>query len=190
MVAYNLGSKIEIIMVSFGVLMLLIVVGGIVALGTYLGRLAGGKVKGATRFLCLLPTVSAILISVAGFVLNMGWCRFGLLFLMVPVWYTLLLIVSSSASAPVMKHSSLVKTAYIFSHILYVVSGLILPDGGDIGPSYVFFGLINNYPDGLEMISILMFAGSIALMIIQIVTARKLSKRDSVNACDPLQINE
>ena len=94
----------------------------------------------------------------------------------------MLLIVSSSASAPAMNKSSLIKTSYILSHVFYVASGLVMPDGGDVGPSYVFFGLINNYPDRLEFFAFALFAASIALMIVQIVAARKLSKESEQTA--------
>ena len=80
-----LQEKITVIYFSFGALMLLTVLAGMIVLGVYFGKQAGGKTGKMRRFLCLIPTVAAILISVAGFVFNMGWYRFMMIFLLVPV---------------------------------------------------------------------------------------------------------
>ncbi|MBE6760036.1 MAG: hypothetical protein E7554_08105 [Ruminococcaceae bacterium] len=176
MITYEREFSAEVMMLVVGGLMVLLVAGGIFALGTFLGRIAGGRTKVKTRFLCLLPTAAAILISIAGFIFNIGWCRIMLIFLLIPIWYPLLLVVSASASAPAMKQSALIRTCYIISHVFYVLSGLVLPDVGDEGPSYMFFGLIKYSHDGLMVLSAAMFIVSIATMIIQIVVAASINK--------------
>ena len=176
MITYDHGFSVEVMMLVFGGLMVLLVAGGIIALGTFLGRIAGGRTKGKTRFLCLLPTAAAILMSIVGFIFNIGWCRIMLIFLLIPIWYPLLLVVSASASAPAIKQSTLIRICYIISHVFYVLSGLVLPDVGDEGPSYMFFGLIKYSHDGLFVLASALFIASIAAMIVQIVAAVKINK--------------
>ncbi len=185
MITYNLGFDRDILLVVLFGLFLLIATVVIIGLGTFIGRIAGGKTRGKTRFLCLLPTVAAVLISIPGFIFNMGWCRFMLIFMLVPVWYPLLLVVSASASAPAIKQSDLIRTCYIISHVFYVLSGLVLPDVGDDGPSYMFFGLIKYSHDGLMALSAVLFIASIATMIVQIVAAVKFNKASQLNQQKP-----
>ena len=162
----------NIIAVAFAGAIALAAVTGIVWLGIIIGRKFGGDAERKTRVLCLVPTVISILISLVGFVTNFGWGRFGMTFMLLPVWYPLLLVVSSSASASVIKKSASVRIIYVLSHVLYVLSGLAMPDGGDTGPSYVFFGLIKGDTSSMELPAIAMFIHALVLMIVQIIIAR------------------
>lgn len=160
------------IVAAFGGVIVLAVIIGLVCLGAYIGRKAGGEAKKSTRVLCLVPTVISILISLVGFVTNFGWYRFMMTYMLLPVWYPLLLIISSSAAAATIKKSGTVKVIYLLSHILYVVSGLAMPDGGDDGSAYVFFGQIKCGDYGLEAVAVTMFVYALALIIVQIIIAR------------------
>jgi len=170
----------EMILVGFGAAMVLVVFAVLIALGIYIGKkvvsgsVENGEMKGVAGY--IVPSVIAILISAAGFFLNFGWYRFGMLYMLVPVWYTLLLIVSSVASVPIIRTSGKIKLCYAVSHICYIASGLLMPDGGDEGPGYFFFGLVNDYPSGLELVAVGLFIISMVTMIIQIIAARRHEK--------------
>lgn len=96
-----------------------------------------------------------------------------------PFLYSLVFLLIEIFSARKMEEAPSLKLLSVFSWISYLLSFLLLPDGGDTGSMYVFFGLLHSDP-------ILSIAGSLcgmavtastALLIAQLCILLKIRKR-------------
>ena len=88
--------------------------------------------------------IICILIMIASWILNIGWYRMFLTFLAVPVVHAVFFAVVSVKAISKFVLSDALKKYTLISHAAYASAYLLLPDGGDYGPMYVFFGLIRN----------------------------------------------
>jgi len=167
----KISDNIPYAAIVFGGLIAVGVCVGLIALALFLGLRIGGKTNKKSVILCLVPTVAVYFVSVAGFVMNLGLHRLLMFFVLLPLWYPLLLLMSSAASASSIGSSVLLKITYVLSHICYVASGLVMPDIGNVGPGFVFFGLITDYPDWLSRIADILFTVSIVSMSSQLIIA-------------------
>lgn len=118
-----------------------------------------------------LISILFVIISIVSWVFNMGWLRFIMTFLAVPIIHTIAFIIINSFSLSYIDKSVKLKRYVNLSYITYLLGYLSLPDGGDVGPMYVFFGLIHNdiVANISYIISSISFIGNIVLFILQIV---------------------
>lgn len=125
-----------------------------------------------------LIAVLFVIIAVVSWIFNMGWLRFILTFLAVPIIHTIAFMIINNISLPYINKSVKLKRYVVLTYITYLLSYLLLPDGGDVGPMYVFFGLIHN--DVVASISYnissIVFIGNIVLLVLQIIERRKIKK--------------
>ena len=96
----------------------------------------------AVRMGRIFCSVICTLIAILAFFANFGWIRFMLFFLLVPLWYPAVLILYSVLITRRSVGSWLTRVCFIFNHLLFLAAPMLLPDGGDYGPQYVFFGQI------------------------------------------------
>lgn len=125
-----------------------------------------------------LVAILFVLIAIASWVLNMGWLRFIMTFLAVPIIHTIAFMIINNFSLSYIDKSVKLKRFVILSYITYLLGYLLLPDVSDYGPMYVFFGLIHNdiVANISYNISSVAFMGNIVLLILQIVERRKVKK--------------
>jgi len=118
-----------------------------------------------------LISILFVIIAIVSWVFNMGWLRFIMTFLAVPIIHTIAFIIINSFSLSYIDKSVKLKRYVNLSYITYLLGYLSLPDGGDVGPMYVFFGLIHNdiVANISYIISSISFIGNIVLFILQIV---------------------
>ncbi len=120
------------------------------------------------------------MIAAASWFVNMGWIRFALTFLLVPFLHVIIFFVTNLFAASYLERSKTMKWLQIGFCLTYLAIHLLLPDAGDIGSMYFFFGLIRN--DVLSDIAFYLaeFAFWIhaALFIWQIILMIKLKRAD------------
>lgn len=128
-----------------------------------------------------LVAILFVIIAIASWVLNMGWLRFILTFLAVPIIHTIAFMIINNFSLSYIDKSVKLKKYVVLTYITYLVGYLLLPDGGDLGSMYVFFGLIHN--DVVASISYnissIVFIGNIVLLILQLIERKKVKKENS-----------
>ena len=92
----------------------------------------------------ILLTLLCIAIAAASWIFNMGWIRFIMTFLLIPFIHAIVFFLVNLFSSKYIQKSKKSRNIYIMLCITYLLFYLLLPDGGDVGEMYVFFGLIHN----------------------------------------------
>ena len=127
-------------------------------------------------------SILCILIAVVSWITNMGWYRFIMMMIALPFIHAVAFFFINHFSVAYMNQFRMLKMIIIFSYIFYLTGYIFLPDGGDIGPMYVFFGLVHS-DSIIELcfvISTIGFLGNVACSIIQIIGSIKLKKSKTV----------
>ena len=117
-----------------------------------------------------------VIIAIISWILNMGWLRVIMTIYAVPIIHTIAFIIINIFSLSYINKSVKLKRYVDLTYITYLVSYLLFSDCADVGPMYVFFGLIHN--DDVAYISYtissIAFIGNITLLVLQITELRKL----------------
>ena len=127
-------------------------------------------------------TVIAALISIAvaaaSWVFNMGWIRFFMTFLLIPIVHAIVFLLSNLSFAKYTGKSSVMEKLNAFFIITYLISYLLMPDAGDIGEMYFFFGLIqsDNLSNIAFFVSNIAFICHIVLFVLQIIKINKIKQ--------------
>ena len=131
----------------------------------------------------MLMSIFYILIVIASWFLNMGWIRFFMTFLLIPFIHAVVFILTNFFATKYFDKSTKIRKLNLWFTISYLIAYLLMPDGGDIGGLYFFFGLIHN--DTLSyvanFISSIAVMGHIVMFIMQIVEIKKIKKNISIN---------
>lgn len=128
-----------------------------------------------------------ILIVAISWITNMGWIRFFLTFLMVPVIHALVFFWTNYFSAKYCEIVPNLKKLTWFFMLTYLLPYLLTPDGGDIGGIYFFFGLVKNdtLANIANYIAGIALSFHIALFVVMIMEIRKGKKaKNTVNTED------
>lgn len=88
--------------------------------------------------------ILCLLVMVASWILNIGWFRLILTWLAFPIIHFVLFAILNGKAMLKLFLSQKLKIYTLLSYATYIISYLFLPDGGDYGPMYVFFGLLHN----------------------------------------------
>ena len=124
----------------------------------------------------ILYTVAAIVIAAISWILNMGWIRFFMTFLGIPFIHGIVFFLANMFFAKYTDRSRGMSALNLWFVISYLVVYLLLPDGGDYGEAYFFFGLIQS--DALSgvagLISNAAIVAHIVLFVLQIISMRKI----------------
>lgn len=132
----------------------------------------------SSRIRTIIISVVAVIIAAVSYVLNMGWIRFFMIFLMIPFIHAAILIVTNVFMAKYIDKSKKMRWLNLLFILTYLVFYIFLPDGGDYGETYFFFGLIESdslYEIALN-ISLIALLGHIVTLVLQIVLATKIRK--------------
>ncbi|MBE7011992.1 MAG: hypothetical protein E7415_04900 [Ruminococcaceae bacterium] len=131
-------------------------------------------------------TVISIIIAAASWVLNFGWLRFFMTFLLIPVIHGIVFFSLSIFFAVYVDKSPKMLKFNVFFIITYLLSYVFMPDGADRGEMYFFFGLIHN--DSLSSIAFyisgISFIVHIVLFFMQIFEVRKIKKAKLISEND------
>lgn len=92
----------------------------------------------------LLASVLSVVIATASWLFNFGWIRFFLTFLCVPFVHAAVFFLTNILVAMYAEWSKKIGAIQICFGITYLLSYLLLPDAGDYGESYFFFGLVRS----------------------------------------------
>lgn len=130
----------------------------------------------------ILASLLCIVIAGSSWVLNMGWIRFIMTFMLIPFIHAIIFFLINLFTAGYIHKSKKLRNFNIFFCLTYLLFYILLPDGGDTGEIYVFFGLIHNnlFSSICNKISDSAILGHIVLLILQIVEVMKI-KKSSVN---------
>lgn len=163
-------------------LYILIAVIGIVALvivvSTVITLIKSYKKGDLIKRKVIAVTLTCIAVAAASWIFNMGWIRFIMTLLLIPFIHAIIFFLVNIFSSKYLLKSKKTKHIYIIFCITYLLFYLLLPDGGDVGEMYVFFGLIhsNTISNICNSISSFAILAHIILLILQIAEIIKIRK--------------
>lgn len=127
----------------------------------------------------IICTFGSIIIAAASWIFNVGWFRFFMTILLVPIIHGIAFFLANMFFAKYTDRSLKMLRMNLLFIITYLIAYLFMPDGGDIGEMYFFFGLIHN--DMLSKIAFLISSsaaiGHIVLFVMQIVEMMEIKKK-------------
>ncbi len=91
-----------------------------------------------------LGSILLIGIAAASWLMNMGWIRVAMTLFLVPFVHSFLFFITNVWVANYRAESKKLKAINRWFCVSYLLGYLLLPDGGDVGGLYVFFGLVQN----------------------------------------------
>ncbi len=91
----------------------------------------------------IISIACTILVAVSYF-FNIGWLRVFGLWLGIPFIHAMFFVATNSLSADYIEMSPVLRINVVMTDITYFLAYALLPDGGDVGGAYAFFGLIHN----------------------------------------------
>ncbi len=123
-------------------------------------------------------TIGCTVIAIVSWLFNIGLFRFCMIFTGLPFIHSMLFVVSNSLSANHIEEYDSVKKNVISSYVTYLAAHVLLPDAGDYGGMYVFFGLIQNSIVSLLCcgIAVLATIGNICYIIFQFSDIKAIKK--------------
>ena len=136
------------------------------------------KKNNLTKNKPLLLSVICIVIATLSLVLNIGWIRFCMIIMLIPIIHPILFLWTNLYASKLFVDSPGLRiTNYLFI-ATYLIFWVLLPDGGDIGPTYCLFNLVRNevFTDVAWIVSGIAGIAHIVLFIIQIIEFVKLKK--------------
>ena len=138
-----------------------------------------------------IPSTVCIVIAAVSWVVNMGWYRVIFTWIAIPIIHPIIFKIVNIRFARLVKLTgSTLKTKFlsVLSCATYLLAYLLLPDGGDIGSTYMFFALIHSDKVLIFLpIAILFFFANIAIMIIQFINTKQLPDTTKVESKEHLE---
>lgn len=133
-------------------------------------------------------SIVSVLVAAASWLLNFGWIRFIMTLRAIPFIHAILFFFVNHFAAAYVKKSRALNSFTVLSYVFYMAAYLCLPDGGDIGPLYVFFGQFHSdWVIGVcNTIAAIGFAGSAVCLVLQLIFALKTRKRTLQNENVPM----
>lgn len=127
----------------------------------------------------LVLSIICIIIATASLVLNMGWIRFGMIFMLIPIIQPILFLMTNLYASQFFVESPRLRIINFLFIITYLIFWVLLPDGGDIGPSYCLFNLVHNddFTDVAFAVSWIVGTAHIVFFVLQIIQFVKIKKR-------------
>ncbi len=174
---FTMGSYIFFSMI-FGIVKFVAIIGliiwGIVKLIKLIKK--NGLVKNKKP---LVLSIICIIIATASLVLNMGWIRFGMIFMLIPIIHPILFLITNLYVSQFFVETPRLRIINFLFIITYLIFWILLPDGGDIGPSYCLFNLVRNddFTDVAFAVSGIAGTAHIVLFGLQIIQFVKLKKK-------------
>lgn len=131
----------------------------------------------------LILSIICIIIATASLVLNMGWIRVCMIFMLIPIIQPILFLMTNLYASEFSVESPRLRIINFLFIITYLIFWVLLPDGGDIGPSYCLFNLVRNddFTDVAFAVSGIVGTAHIVFFVLQIIQFVKLKKKKTSN---------
>lgn len=131
------------------------------------------------RVRCDVISIICVLAAAASWVLNAGWLRIIMTLMTIPFIHAIVFFFVNHFAAAYIEKSRALKILAVLSYVFYMAGYLCLPDFGDAGPAYVFFGQFHSdWMIGAgNTIAAIGFTGSAACLILQLILGIKTRKR-------------
>ena len=141
------------------------------------------KKNNLTKNKPLLLSVICIVIATLSLVLNIGWIRFCMIIMLIPIIHPILFLWTNLYASKLFVDSTILKIINYLFIATYLSFWVLLPDGGDVGPTYCLFNLVRNdaFTDVAWAVSVNAGIAHIVLFIIQIIGFLKLKKKKVTN---------
>jgi hypothetical protein len=172
-------------------ILVLLALSGLIPLGIFLiirsiRRRRSRNVK-VSKAWCIL-TVLCIVVVAVSWIFNIGWYRVILTWSLLPVVHAILFAVLGFIAARRVSYSKKLKALMIFCASTYLSAYLLLPDGGDYGGMYFFFGLVRNNALATVMmyVAFACFVANIVFMILTCVEMRRCKRKLDWDEGEPL----
>lgn len=140
----------------------------------------------------ILISVSFILIAAVSWILNFGWLRFFMTFLLVPFLHAVIFFLINWFISAHTDKSKKIKLFNLLFCITYLLTYIFLPDAADHGEAYFLFGLIHSdiLSDAAYAAASAAFVAHIVFLILQIIEFIKLKKNKKIAKKDVEQVCE
>ena len=160
-------------LIAIIIIAVLVIVGG-----TIIAIIKSYKQGNHSKRNAILASLLCIVVAGFSWVLNMGWIRFIMTFMLIPFIHAIIFFLINFFTAGYIHKSKKLRNINIFFCLTYLLFYILLPDGGDVGETYVFFGLIhsNLFSNICNAISSLAVFVHIVLFILQIIEIVKVKK--------------
>ncbi len=131
----------------------------------------------------ILMSLFCIIIVMASWFFNMGWLRFFMTIILIPFVHAVVFFLTNFFAAKYFDKSTKIKKLNLWFIVSYIIAYLLMPDGGDIGEMYFFFGLIHsNKLSGMaDSLSFAAFVGNIVFFAMQVSEIKKIKKNTVFN---------
>lgn len=138
------------------------------------GKKSGNYTKVKYNLICVL----CVVIAAVSWITNFGWVRFFMTLVAIPFIHAIVFFSIHLFAVTQIEKSRMLKVFTLLSFVTYLCGYIFLPDGGDVGPMYAFFGLLHNdFIIGLcSSISGIGFVGNIVFMVFQTIETIKLRR--------------
>ena len=135
--------------------------------------------NGPGRKKAIVVSILSVVIAALSFVMNMGWIRFIMIFLMIPFIHAAIFFLTNLFVSFYAERSHKIRSFNLLFCITYLAAYIFLPDGADYGEMYFLFGLIHsNILSGIAYaVSSIAFLGNIVLFILQIIYVVKIKRK-------------
>lgn len=128
----------------------------------------------------VIISIVSLVIGGLSWIFNMGWFRFFMTLLLVPVIHSVIFFYMNLSAAKYFDQSQKMKRLNLFFIVTFLISHILTPDFpiGNDGGMFSLFGLINNAMfNGLAIvISVTAFLGHIVMLVMQIAEINKMKK--------------
>ncbi len=127
---------------------------------------------------CYVFMLLCLLVMVASWLLNVGWFRVLLTFLAFPVIHAMVFGITNGKAILQLHNSPKLARYTWIAQATYLLFYMFFPDGGDVGPMYVFFGLIRNNTAAeiLGMFSGVSLATHTVVTVLQLIEMHRIKK--------------
>ncbi len=92
----------------------------------------------------ILTSLCCVFVAAASWVLNIGWLRFAMTLLLVPLIHAALFVTVNVVAAKYAEKSFKLKIANLLFIVTYLLAYVLYPDVANNDVHYFFFGLVNN----------------------------------------------
>lgn len=124
----------------------------------------------------IFVTLLCIAIAAISWILNMGWLRLSMTFLLIPFFHAIIFFLVNIFSLDCVQKSKKSKSIYIMLCITYLLPYLLLPDFGDTNEGYLFFGLIHVHGDIPVVFGAAAWIAALAHIVLLILQTAKIIK--------------
>ncbi|MBE7038910.1 MAG: hypothetical protein E7404_08430 [Ruminococcaceae bacterium] len=175
--------------VPSSILLLLLILMPVIAVvvivsGTIWGIYKARKNNSPNKKKIILLSILAILIAAVSWILNMGWIRFVMTFMLIPFIHAIIFFFTNLFMASYVDKTKNIKILNLLFIMTYLLLYIFLPDAADYGEMYFLFGLIHNdlLSNIAYAISSISFLGHIVLFVLQIIYAVKTKRKQIDNS--------